>query len=116
MKEDEIFAGIAHFVEEIAWNDPEIIRLSKAIDAKHREAGAKEDETWPEGEAPEDVEKLRAAWDSRFLHLRVAILRHHGEDGMADLILNDPDAYAGQVKRGEKLIDERKAKRDTGSS
>lgn len=106
--EDEGFAAIASFAEEIAWEDQEINRLSKAIDDKHKEAGMTEDETWPDGEGPEDVEALRAAWDSRFLQLRVAILRRHDENEMADLLMNDPDAFQDRVEKGQKIFEERK--------
>ena len=108
--EDECFAGIAGFAESIAWEDHEINRLSKAIDEKHKEAGLAEDETWPDGEGPEDVETLRAAWDSRFLQLRVAILRRHGEDGMADLLMTDPAAFQDRVEKGQKIFDKRKGR------
>jgi len=105
--EDQFFASVASFVDEIAWEDREIIRLSKAIDLKHKEAGLGEDETWPDGEGPEDVEKLRTAWDSRFRQLKIAILRQYGEDQMADLLLNDPDAFQGRVEKGQKLYEEK---------
>lgn len=113
---DEIFAMIDSNVEEIAWQDAGIIRLSKAIDAKHREYGAKDGETWAEGEAPEDVEELRTAFDQRFLQLKLAILRHHDDNGMADLLENDPDAYDDRVESGRAVFKEKYPdKTDTGS-
>ncbi len=106
---NEAFAGINSFVHEIAWQDGTLLQLSAAIDAKHREYGAKEDETWAEGEAPDDVEELRAAFDRRYLQLKVAILRHHGENEMAALLEADPDAYEARVEAGKGLFNEKRA-------
>ncbi len=110
MGEDEVFAGIASFAEAIAREDGELNRLFQASEAKHKEAGFGEDEEWPEDNRPADVQALFDAYWDRFLQLRVAILRRHGEDGMADLLMNDPDAFQDRVDRGQKAFDERKGK------
>jgi hypothetical protein len=105
MDQDEIFAGMDSFAEETAWEDRELNRLSMAIDAKYKEYGAADDEDWPDGEAPEDMEELRTAFDKRFLQLKLSFLRHHGEDTMADLLENDPDEYAARVDKGRKIFE-----------
>jgi hypothetical protein len=115
MEEDEIFAGIDLQVEEIAMKDAELDRLFQVSEAKHKEAGFGEDEEWPEDSRPPEIQKLFDAYWDRFHQLKVAILRHHGEDDMADLLLNDPDAYAEKAERGEKLTMKRASERDTGS-
>jgi hypothetical protein len=107
MHADAVFAGIACFVEEIAWKDQKLNTLSEAIDAMYKEYGAKDDEHWAVGEGPEEFEKLRTAFDSRFLQLRVAILRHHDEADMADLLLNDPEAYQARIDKGQKLLNKK---------
>lgn len=106
--EDEVFAGIANFAEAAARKDPELNRLFQASEAKHKEAGFGEDEEWPEDSRPADVQALFDAYWDRFLQLRVAILRRHGEDEMADLLMNDPDAFQDRVDRGQKIFEERK--------
>lgn len=112
MSPEECFAGINSFVEDIAWEDRELNRLSAAIDAKYKEYWAmegdewpKEDEYWEDGEAPEDMEVLRIAFDDRFRQLKVSILRHHAENEMADLLENDPKAYADRVANGMKVYE-----------
>ncbi len=116
MDPDEVFAGLDSFIEEIAWEDRELNRLSAAIDAKYKEYWAmegdewpKEDEYWADGEAPEDMEKLRTAFDDRFRQLKTSILRHHAENEMADLLLNDPAAYADRVEKGRKIFEDNHA-------
>lgn len=115
MRKDETFAGIATFVEDIAWEDRALNRLSSAIEEKHKEYWAKEGDEWPQkgeywadGEAPEDVEELRTSFDNRFVQLKVAILRRNDENEMADLLLNDPNAFLERVEKGMSLADERK--------
>ena len=90
---NEAFAGINSFVHKIAWQDGTLLQLSAAIDAKHREYGAKEDETWAEGEAPDDVEELNNKWERRTREIEAEVLREFGEDEMADALLADHDAF-----------------------
>lgn len=111
MSPEEVFGGIDSFAEEIAWEDRELIRLSKAIDAKYKEYGAKDDESWAPGDAPEDMEILRTAFDDRLRQLKVSILRHHSENEMADLLANDPGAYADRVEKGRKIFEVNHAER-----
>lgn len=106
---DEVFAGLDLFAEEIAWEDRELNRLSAAIDAMYKEYGAKDDEHWAVGEGPEEFEKLRNAFDDRFRQLKASILRHYAENEMADLLLNDPDAYAVRIENGRKLTEKNRA-------
>ena len=109
MPPEEIFAAIDSFVEETAWEDRELNRLSAAIDAMYKAYGAKDDEHWPVGEGPEEFEKLRTAFDDRFRQLKLAILYHYAENEMADLLLNDPAAYADRVKKGQKIHEKNRA-------
>ena len=102
---DEVFAGLDSFAEEIAWEDRELNRLSAAIDAMYKEYGAKDDEHWAVGEGPEEFEKLRTAFDDRFRQLKASILYHYGENEMANLLLNEPDAYAVRIENGLKLTE-----------
>lgn len=116
MSPEEVFVGIDSFAEEIAWEDRELNRLSAAIDAKYKEYWAKEGDEWPkegeywaDGEAPEDMEILRTAWDDRLRQLKVSILRHHSENEMADILANDPGAYADRVEKGRKIFEDNHA-------
>jgi len=107
MSADEIFAHIDTFVHDIALQDAKLKRLTEISEAKHKEAGYGEDESWPEDQRPADIQKLFDEYWERYDQLKVAILRHHGEDKMADLLVNDPDAYAARVEAGERICDER---------
>jgi hypothetical protein len=107
--ENQFFAAVTSFAEDIALEDAELNRLYNASQAKHKEAGYGdgEDETWPADKRPADVQKIFDAWWDRFDQLRIAILRQYGEDQMADLLLNDPDAFQDRVENGQKLFDEK---------
>ena len=116
MSEDQIFAYINGAVEEIAKEDAKLSSLFEASEAKHREAGFGPDDEWPEETRPADVQELFDAYWDRFLQLKVAILRRNGEDAMADLLLDDPDAYQARVEKGmNEPFDKKKAKGITGS-
>ena len=100
LSEDQAISLIHVCIEDMAREDKEIKRLSKAIDAKRTAAGLDEDDEWPDDKMPKDVEALYDEWNDRFLQLKVAILRHNEEDKLADLLLNDPDAYQARVTKG----------------
>lgn len=107
MSPDEIFFGIDDNVGNIVLDDPEVKRLYEASEAKHREAGFGEDETWPDEKPPAAVQKIWDAYWERYYLLKAAILRHHGEDEMADLLEADPDAYEARVEAGKVLFEKR---------
>jgi hypothetical protein len=109
MSSEEIFAGIDSLAEETAWEDRELDRLSAAITVKRKKYGLKDDEDWIDGEAPEDTAGLLTAWEDRLRQLKVAILRHHSENEMADLLANDPGAYADRVEKGRKIFEDNHA-------
>lgn len=104
---DEIFAGIDSFVHNIALDDPQLKRLYEASEAKHKAAGFGEDEEWPEDDRPADVQEIFDAYWDRYHQLKVAILRHHGEIEMADLLENDPDDYDARVESGKAIFNEK---------
>lgn len=106
--DDQAFAFIAIAAQNQALADKEIERLSRAIDAKRAAAGLGEDDDWPGDEIPEDVGSLHNEWTGRFLQLKVAILRHHEENEMADLLLHDPDAYQDRLTKGWQSVGEKK--------
>ena len=102
--DDEGFSAIAFFLDDIAEKrketDTELARISRAIDRKEKDYGLGKDEDWPPGEAPDDVEKLRAAYDARSSQIDIDVMREHGEDEMADLFLNDEKTYSFRRWRG----------------
>jgi len=106
--EDEAFFYMTYTMDQLAEErkeaDAELIRLSKAIDAKYKEYGAAEDDYWPDGEAPEDMEELRTAYDERSRQIDAAVMREHGEGGMADLYLNDEKEFFRRRVRGALLL------------
>ena len=109
MSPEEIFVGIDSFAEEAAWEDRELNRLSAAIAIKRKKYGLQDDEDWLDGEAPEDTAGLLTAWEDRLRQLKVAFLRHHSENEMADILANDPGAYADRVEKGRKIFEDNRA-------
>lgn len=106
--EDEAFfymtIALDSLAEERIQTDAELVRLSNAIDAKYKEYGAAEDDYWPDGEAPEDMEELRTAYDERSRQIDAAVMREHGEAGMADLYLTDEKEFFRRRVRGALLL------------
>jgi hypothetical protein len=98
---------IAFMAENIAIErikkDKEIKRIGQAIDAAKKAYGLKDDEYWPRGEGPEDVEQLDDEWDRRFDAIFAAVLREHGEDAMADLLITDKKAFHDLCEKGRAM-------------
>lgn len=115
-----VFAWIDSLVHDIALDDAELKRLYDASEARHREAGFGEDDEWPEDKRPADVQALFDAYWELYYQLKVAILRHHGEDEIADLLENDSDAYDVRLETckalAEKFHSDHVIKGTTGSS
>lgn len=82
--------------------DPELMKINRQIDHRRQADGLNEDEFWPAGEAPDDIEELQAAWDGRMYEMKIAILREWGEVEMADLLSCDRDAFARREEEGRK--------------
>jgi len=80
--------------------DAELNRISAEIRKKEKKYGLKEDEYWPAGEAPDDVETLRAAFDKRRGHILADVLREFGEDEMVDLYLRNEKEFYRRLIRG----------------
>lgn len=102
--EESAFFVIAANAGSIAFkrgsNDAELTRINQAIKAAEKAHGLDPDEYWPLGEAPDDVEELRDAYGRREDAILAAVLQEHREDGMADLFLNDRDAWRDQREKG----------------
>lgn len=79
---------------------PELEELNDEIDELEHEYGLEEDEFWPVGEAPPDVEALRAKWDAIEERELLAFFRAHGEHFLARLRERDPVAYVQRVENG----------------
>lgn len=84
--------------------DPKLAAISEKIDAAEKAHGLTEDEYFPLGEAPPDVQALIDEWDARFDQLKAAFFRQHGEDRTADLLLTDPKAFLRRSVRGCELL------------
>lgn len=109
---DEAFFHISLYSEDIAedradevlMKDVEFKRINKAIDAANKKYGLKEDEVFNAADMPDDLKKL----DAEYGRIREkisnaslgAVLREHGEDSMADLLLTDRAAYADRREKG----------------
>lgn len=106
--EDAAFFFIAfaldNLAEERKEKDAELARINAAIQTKEKEAGLAEDECWPAGEAPEDVEALRSEFDERCRQIDAEVMREHGEAAMADLFLNDEKEFFRRRVRGAILL------------
>jgi len=96
------YLSICIGTEDIAWNrldsDAEIARICDAIRKKEAAYGLKEDEYWPQNEAPADVEKLRAAFSKRCRQIEADVLREFGEDEMAAELLADEGAFNAKYR------------------
>lgn len=79
---------------------PELKALDNAIYELERKYGLEEDEFWPVGEAPQDVEALRAKWDAIEERELLAFFRAHGEHFLARLREQDLVAYDRRVENG----------------
>ena len=83
--------------------DAGLAKISRAIDAANKTHGLKEGEYWPRGEAPDDVEKLNAAYERRVREIEAAVLREYGENEMADALLADEDAFDAKYREPGRL-------------
>lgn len=99
-----IIAMADQLTSEAMGADAELKRISKAIAAAEKKHGLKDDEYWPAGEAPKDVEKLRKAWDRRHKELNATVLRRYGENDLADKLKTDKAALWDQVGKGRARI------------
>jgi len=85
-------------------DDPALKAIGEKLRAAEVAHGLAEDEYWPLGEAPDDVEQLRAEWEAAHDRRTAAVFRAHGEGDMADLFLNDRLAFDRRYERGRRAI------------
>lgn len=108
--------GAFYFIVRQAWDivnanyDPALAKQRRAIDKIY---GTKEDEDWPDmdDEKREDVRKLRIDFTNREDALLAAVLRKHEEDGLADMVLNDREAFYNKYDRGEAIWEKAQEKK-----
>lgn len=104
--EDEAFSCLAFFIvnviaEQRQDTDEELARISMEMRKKEKEHGLKdEDEYWPRGEGPDDIEELRGAYDYRVREIEMEAMREYGEDEMADLYWNNYPEFNRRHYRG----------------
>ena len=98
-----ICLGVESLADERINTDPEINKISEAIRKKEAAYGLKENEYWPANEAPDDVEKLRAAWHRRFIEIEAEVFREFGEDKMAADLMADEDAFNAKYREPARL-------------
>lgn len=86
----------------LAWHrhetDAELLRLRAAIAAAEKEAGVGPEDEWEN--VPPEVDALCEAIEHRELEVEVAVLQEYGEAELADLLLNDHDAYRAKWEPG----------------
>jgi hypothetical protein len=93
-----IVAAAEVIAEDLYVTDAELRRIGEAIEVASKAHGLKENEHWPEGEGPDDVQELEAQWDRRSHAILAAVLREHGETDAADLLLVEPDKFFDRIK------------------
>ena len=100
--------------EERIMKDAELARISADIEKQEKEYGLKEDEDWPAGEAPENVEALRAVYNERCHQITIDVMREHGEDEIADLFQDNEKEYYSRRLHGTFLLlkDDEETKKD----
>lgn len=94
-------------------SDAVLAGISADIRKLEKKHGLKHDEIWLKGEAPDDVERLRAKWEQRADQIIADIFREYGEDLMADAFLADPEAFIAIIQKTDKARD--KSPGNTGS-
>jgi len=114
-----ICIGAENIAEDRIKTDAGLARISAAIKKKEKKYGLKEDEYWPPGEAPDDVETLQAAFNKRCRQIMADVLREFGEDEMAAALLADEDAFDAKYREPGRLAHfgpHPKRRGNTGSS
>lgn len=122
MSRENANAMIADIAFQIVYDrynntDSELVRINRAERAAEKKHGLKAEEGyyWPIGQAPDDVEKLRAARDRRVNILTANVLKEYGEDELAVALLADADAFYKTVFHIDRKKPWRKPGGDTGS-
>ncbi|MFL5356277.1 hypothetical protein [Archangium sp.] len=92
--------------------DPVVEAIGAKIDALEEAYGLKEGEFWPIGEAPDDVEALRAEYDAAFDRATVQFLRDHGEEEMATLYADDRSTFDRRLEMGRRYFFDTKVQPD----
>jgi len=93
-----ICCGAEDIAADRVKTDAELAKISRTIDAAEKAHGLGKDEYWPQGEAPDDVETLRAAYTKRSRQIEADVLREFGENEMADALLADEDAFNAKYR------------------
>ena len=86
----------------LAWRrhetDAELLRLRAAIATAEKAAGVGPDDEWDD--VPPEVDALYGAIEHRELEVEAEVLREYGETELAELRLNDDDAYRAKWEPG----------------
>ena len=86
--------------------DQELNRISQLLDTIEEREGLEEDEDFRLDDlgTSADWQALAAKWSRRVTEIQAAVLREHGEDDMADLLLTDPDAFRHRADVGREQV------------
>jgi len=84
--------------------DPEVARISAELATLERKHGLAEGEYWPIGEAPSDVERLRAEYEHATDRARAALWRAKGEVNMAELYERHRAEYEQRIENGRRYF------------
>lgn len=98
-----ICLGVEDIANDREKADAELARISRAIAAANKAHGLGEDEYWPRGEAPDDVEKLNASFERRAREINADVFRKFGENEMADALLADEEAFIAKYREPGRL-------------
>ena len=100
MNADPAFHVIAWTATALAMDavakDPRLNEIAAALRAIERREEMEEDEQFPE--------ELLKQWDQRYDEILADILRAYGEGSMADLYLNDRDAFDRQFEASQRQM------------
>jgi len=95
--DDEFFLDALGEVPELKPVDEQLRKLEKAY-------GLKDDEYWPIGEAPEEIEKVRAEWEAVAERAKIAFFRSRGESELATLMEREPALYEQLLEVGRRYF------------
>ena len=78
---------------QAADRDGDLARISKRLWAIEKAAGLGDKEFWSNGDGPPDWQALNDQYNQRASEIVAELMCEHGEDGMAQIMLVDPERF-----------------------
>jgi hypothetical protein len=105
---DAGFFLVAHILsamaDEALGDDPRVRELAWELEEMERFYGLVPGVSWEPGEAPEEWEALRTAYEVACDRARAAFFREYGEESMADTFLFDRPTFVRRFESGRRFF------------